>query len=123
MEQVIRTGLGWVIPVVELAGALVILSGAARAFVRYVRLWLRRNTRRVPLVRLQFGQSLVMGLEFQVAADILKTALAPSWSDLARLATVIAIRTVLNYVLEHELHTLDHDAHAAISGDSLLGEE
>ena len=123
MGTAIRAGLARVIPVVELAGALVIVSGAVRALPRYVPLWLRHNTRRVPLVRLQFGQSLAMGLQFQVAADILKTALALSRADLARLATAIAIRTAPNYVPEHELQTLDHDAHAAISGESLRGEE
>jgi uncharacterized membrane protein len=46
---------------------------------------------------------MVLGLEFLVAADILKTALASTWNDIALLAALIALRTVLSYVLEREL--------------------
>lgn len=48
-----------------------------------------------------------MGLEFQVAADILKTALAPLWNDILLPAALIALRTVLDYLLEAELEKLD----------------
>jgi uncharacterized membrane protein len=47
-----------------------------------------------------------MGLEFQVAADILRTATAPTWNDILLLAALIALRTVLNFLLELELKTL-----------------
>ena len=47
--------------------------------------------------------------EFQVVADILKTAWAPSWNDILQLAALIALRTVLNFLLERELEALDSD--------------
>jgi len=50
---------------------------------------------------------MVMGPEFQVAADILKMALAPTWSDVLLLVALIALQTVLNYLLEAELEKLD----------------
>jgi uncharacterized membrane protein len=53
---------------------------------------------------------MVMGLEFQVAADILKTALSPVWNDVLLLAALIGLRTLLNFVLERELKMLDSDA-------------
>ena len=40
---------------------------------------------------------------FQLAADILATSIAPSWDELVRLATVAAIRTLLNFFLERDL--------------------
>jgi uncharacterized membrane protein len=58
-------------------------------------------------MRVRLGQAMVMGLEFQVAADILKTALAPTWNDILQLAALIALRTVLNFLLERELEALD----------------
>jgi len=58
-------------------------------------------------LRAQFGQSLVMGLEFQVAADILKTAISPTWNGILLLAATILLRTVLNYLLELEFHMLE----------------
>lgn len=57
------------------------------------------------LVRLQLGHALSLGLEFLIAADILKTAVAPSWDDIGQLAAIIGIRTVLNLFLTKELKT------------------
>ena len=48
-----------------------------------------------------------MGLEFQVAADILKTGLSPKWEDILFLAALIGLRTILNYFLERELRALN----------------
>src|SRR5260370_32440552 len=52
---------------------------------------------------LHYARWLVAGLPFQLAADILATSIAPSWDELVRLATVAAIRTLLNFFLERDL--------------------
>ncbi len=54
-------------------------------------------------VRLVLGSYLVLGLEFQLAADILKTAIAPSFTEIGQLAAIAGIRTVLNYFLTKEI--------------------
>ena len=54
-------------------------------------------------VRLQLGQHLVLALGFLIAADILKTALAPTLEDLAFLGGIILIRTVLSISIVYEL--------------------
>ncbi len=54
-------------------------------------------------VRLLLGRYLALGLEFQLAADILKTAVSPTWNDIEQLAAIAAIRTVLNYFLSQEI--------------------
>ena len=54
-------------------------------------------------LRLDLGRFLVLGLEFQLAADILRTAVAPNFTELAQLATVAAIRTALNFFLGLEI--------------------
>jgi uncharacterized membrane protein len=46
---------------------------------------------------------LVLGLEFMLAADIVRTAIAPSWDDIGQLAAIAVIRTFLNYFLERDL--------------------
>ena len=60
-------------------------------------------------LRIRLGQAMVIGIEFQVAADVLKTALAPTWNDILLLAALIALRTVLNFLLERELQALNTD--------------
>jgi uncharacterized membrane protein len=54
-------------------------------------------------VRLDLGRFLVLGLEFQLAADILRTAVAPNFTSLAQLAAIAAIRTALNFFLGREI--------------------
>jgi uncharacterized membrane protein len=49
------------------------------------------------------GPLVVAGLTFQLAADVLETAITTSWDEVARLAAIAAIRTFLNYFLERDL--------------------
>jgi uncharacterized membrane protein len=52
---------------------------------------------------LRFARWLVVGLTFQLAADIIETSIAPAWEDIGRLAAIAAIRTFLNFFLERDL--------------------
>src|ERR1700729_603910 len=92
------------VQVVEAAGAAIIFVGAVIAFVRFLLAAFRREGMDpFAQVRLDLGRFLVLGLEFQLAADILRTAVAPSFTELAQLATVAAIRTALNFFLGLEI--------------------
>ena len=70
-------------------------------------LWLAARVRdhepSFPHIRLCFGSWLILALEFQLAADILATTVAPSKEELIRLAIIAVIRTFLNYFLGKEL--------------------
>ena len=104
MEELLKEALGVLIPVVEACGAAVILVGALWAFVRFVVVGLRdRDARAFVPVRLTLGRFLALGLEFQLASDVLRTAVAPSFRELGQLAAVAAIRTALNYFLAREI--------------------
>ena len=50
-----------------------------------------------------FATWLMLGLEFELAADVIRTAIAPTWSDIGQLAAIAVIRTFLNYFLERDL--------------------
>lgn len=54
-------------------------------------------------IRLRLGRWLALALELLLGADILRTAVAPSWSEIGQLAAVAAIRTALNYFLQREI--------------------
>jgi uncharacterized membrane protein len=49
-------------------------------------------------VRLRLATFLALALEFQLGADILSTAVAPTWNKIGKLAAVAIIRTALNYI-------------------------
>jgi len=91
----------------ELIAVIVIIIGAAEAIGSAVAGWFRARQPILPLVVFRrFAGWLVLSLEFLLAADILKTAISPTWSDIGQLAAIAAIRTFLNYSLGHDLrHT------------------
>ncbi len=90
--------------VVEAVGAAVIFVGAVLAAVRFVATALRtRSADAFVPVRLSLGRFLELGLEFQLASDVLRTAIAPSYREIGQLGAIAAIRTALNYFLAREI--------------------
>jgi uncharacterized membrane protein len=60
--------------------------------------------------RLGLGRSLMLALEFLLAADIVRTAVAPTWDEIGKLAAVATIRTALNFFLQREIQLeQEHD--------------
>ena len=55
----------------------------------------------------RFGVWLLLGLEFELAADIIGTVVSPTWRDIGELAAIAAIRTFLNYFLEKDVERAD----------------
>lgn len=54
-------------------------------------------------IRVGFGSSVALSLELLLGADVLATAVAPSWNDIGKLAAIAVLRTLLNYFVEREL--------------------
>ncbi|MGE5269213.1 MAG: DUF1622 domain-containing protein [Thiohalocapsa sp.] len=54
-------------------------------------------------VRLRLGRWLAVALEFELAADVLRTAVAPTWQEIGQLAAIIVLRTLLNFFLQKEI--------------------
>jgi uncharacterized membrane protein len=52
---------------------------------------------------LRYARWLIAGLTFQLAADIIETASAPTWDDIGRLTAIAVVRTFLNYFLERDI--------------------
>ena len=91
----------------ELIAVVVITVGALSAIGSALAELLRTRVPVQPLVVFRgFAGWLVLALEFLLAADILRTAISPTWTDIGQLAAIAAIRTFLNYSLGHDLrHT------------------
>ncbi len=90
---------------VEFAAALIIAIAAIEATIKSLLLFVQRGAppERKNEVRLTLGRWLAVALEFELAADILNTAVTPTWNDIEKLAAIAAIRTTLNYFLEKEI--------------------
>ncbi|MCU1594652.1 MAG: hypothetical protein JWO12_2044 [Frankiales bacterium] len=104
IAQFLTDALQQLVPLIEGAGAFVIALGAVIAFVRFLDALVRRtDPHRFVTVRLGLGRYLALGLEFQLAGDVLRTAVAPTLDELAVLAAVAGIRTALNFFLNREI--------------------
>lgn len=95
---------------VEGAAAVVIGLAAVQAMLGSLRLFLPGVPVRTvggqdakEVVRLTLGRWLAVSLEFELAADILRTAITPSWNDIGQLAAIVVLRTALNYFLQQEI--------------------
>ncbi len=90
---------------IEFAAALIIGIAAVEATIKAPSLFVRRGEppQAKTEVRLTLGRWLAVGLEFELAADILRTAVTPSWNDIEQLVAIAALRTALNYILEREI--------------------
>lgn len=60
----------------------------------------------------RFGMWLLLALEFELAADIVTSVVAPTWLDLGRLGAIAVIRTFLNYFLERDVAEAEAQAEA-----------
>lgn len=90
---------------VEFAAALIIAIAAVRATAQSLRLLFTGDAppEAKVAVRLTLGRWLAVALEFELAADVLNTAVTPTWGDIEKLAAIAALRTALNYFLEKEI--------------------
>ena len=113
VETIARDVVDVLIPVVELIGAIVIGVGVLVTFAAYVLSELRIRPRPYEGIRLLLGRFLALGLEFQLASDILGTAVSPTFAEIGKLGAIAAIRTVLNYFLAQELEK----ARRVVEGD------
>ncbi len=109
-ESALHRAVDLTVRLVEFGGAAVIFIGAVWAFVQFLLLGVRRRRPRAarPIagfnrIRLSLGRFLALGLEFQLAGDVLRTAIAPSFDQIGQLAAIAAIRTGLNFFLGREI--------------------
>jgi uncharacterized membrane protein len=107
VEELIKIVCGYTALLVEAVAALVIAYGTIEALIELIpALGPHKPAGRRRKVWSRFGVWLLLGLEFELAADILRTAIAPSWTDIGQLAAIAAIRTFLNFFLEEDIEKL-----------------
>lgn len=102
-DTALRDGVDVLVRLVEAAGALIIFFGAVVAVVQFLRAVPRMNADAFVPVRLALGRYLALGLEFQLASDVLRTAISPSFEEIGKLAAIATIRTLLNFFLAREI--------------------
>ena len=105
MEDALKDWARLVVMLLEAAAALLIAIGAIEALWRTAAAGIAATLGTKKLVWIHFARWLMLGLEFQLAADILTTAIRPTWDDIGRLAAIAAIRTFLGFFLERDMES------------------
>jgi uncharacterized membrane protein len=102
VQELFKTYASYVALFVEAIAAVVITVGAIQAVIRLLKPSPkdpRQPFRHQKMVWIGFGVWLLLGLEFELAADIVRSAISPSWTQIGQLAAIAIIRTFLNYFL------------------------
>jgi uncharacterized membrane protein len=107
-ELNVQAAVQWLRLAIEATGAVIVLLGVLLAGWAFARAFVRQKdpsyaTEGFNGVRLTLARYLALALEFQLGADILSTAIAPSWTAIGKLAAIAIIRTALNYFLGKEM--------------------
>jgi uncharacterized membrane protein len=110
LESWLKLIIGYLAATAEIAAAVVIGMAVIRGIMLYFLQIFSRSRQHLDsteLVRLQLGRALALGLEFSVASDILRTAVAPTRQDILNLGAIVLLRTLLNYFLEREIRQVE----------------
>lgn len=102
-EHGVTVAVQWLRLGLEAIGAAVVALGGARGLITLIARRGGGGEQSFGTVRLTLAHHLSLALEFQLAADILSTTIAPSWDMIGKLAAVAIIRTGLNYFLGREM--------------------
>lgn len=92
-----------IVLVISLTGTAVIVWGILMVLRDFMLEIFSDEPQSKRLMRQKLGSYLILGLEFFIAADIIRTIIRPDWNEIGMLAAIIAIRTVLSYFLGMEL--------------------
>jgi uncharacterized membrane protein len=108
IEETLKSLASYIALAIECAAVLVVAYGAGEALLRAVLKLAGGRTgygwRRD--IWINFGIWLLVGLQFALAADIVRSVISPTWTDIGQLAAIAAIRTFLNYFLEKDIETM-----------------
>jgi uncharacterized membrane protein len=100
MEELFRQWAAYLALMVEALAVIFIAAGAIEAVWTMIKTP-RQGRRKAVWVR--FGVWLLLSLEFELGADIIRTAISPTWTQIGQLGAIAVIRTFLNHFLEEDL--------------------
>lgn len=80
---------------IELAGIAVIVISMVRGFIGFI----RKDAR----TRISLAQGIMLGLEFKIGSEVLRSVIVTTWNELGTLAAIILLRSLLTLLLHWEI--------------------
>lgn len=114
--------LDWVTTGVALLSVLILMWGVVICAYRFFRIQFSKGASKEGLLSLTesknaLGVYILLSLEVLIAADIIESIVKPTFEDIFRVGCIVAIRTVISYFLNKEIHetlTIEDPAGPAI---------
>jgi uncharacterized membrane protein len=94
--------ISYVSQAIALVGMVIIIWGIILVLKDFLLELFSDEPQSKRLLRQKLGSYLVLGLEFFIAADIIRTILRPGWKEIGMLASIVALRIMLSYFLGRE---------------------
>lgn len=110
MEEITKQITISVSHAVEILAAVIIGIAVIKTLLHYS-LFMTSASKKITKeqIRVSFGSSVAVSLELLLGADVLATAVAPSWDDIGKLGAIAILRTALNHFLGKELKEINKD--------------
>jgi len=117
MDEILKEGAANIALAVEATAAILIAYGALEALTKLATHLLhgRAAVGWRKEIFVGFGVWLLLGLQFALAADIVRSLISPTWNDIGELAAIAVIRTFLNFFLEKDLSEAAETSKGAIA--------
>ncbi len=101
--------------VISVISVGVVIYGTCIAIIKFLRNEIGRfkcsyTMHQVRVLRADLGTYLLLGLEFLIASDILKTIVEPGIQELMILGGIVLLRTVLSFFLDREIRLIEQEA-------------
>jgi uncharacterized membrane protein len=115
--EIISAIIGIIASIIITWGALITAFGFIRNEIDKVRsMELRRSNY---YLRFEMGTYLLLGLEFLVAADVIRTLIRPDLDGIIILAAIVIIRTIVSYFLSREVEKYEGQLEKGKTGKSI----
>lgn len=113
-SSILGSAAHYVALVINVVAIVIVVGGVLQALVGLLRAMLQRAATLAikRLLWLDLARWLIAGLTFQLAADIVETAISPTWDDLGKFAAIAAIRTLLSVSLDRDMNAISERQHA-----------
>ena len=105
-QSLLDSFLTFVTILVDVAAGLIISISVLRATYYFLTMLYKSREERTiqrKTVRIELVSGLLLGIDFEVGSDVLRSILLPDYADLLALGVVIALRVVLSWSLTREI--------------------
>ena len=108
LEHLLHEYLPALIHIIEIIGIFIIVTGALKAFKDYLIAFFKDGN--TSELRHDLGTAMVTGLEFKMAAEILRTVIVRTWEEVAMLGAIVVLREILFFFINKDIkeHNKQH---------------